>query len=236
MRGSDTFERRSRPCGCEQSWGALSSSRGVRPPGQRPRLTWQKETQMFGRNRSWLNWFTRTLAVVLLVAACGASALAPAAAQAPVVLKMARNAEPGIFIPWLIDDNTALFTLGNVYDGLLRVTKDGAGVEPALATKWETSADGLTWTFTLRQGVKFSDGSPLTSNDVKTSLDLAWCDGQAHHQEGQLQGHHRHSGARSGHGQNHGLEAACAAVVGAGDVPRLDHEGRHGNGDRSGGL
>ena len=86
---------------------------------------------------------------------------------------MARNAEPGIFVPWLIDDNTALFTLANVYDGLVRVTKDGQGVEPALATKWETSPDGLTWTFTLRPGVKFSDGSPLTSNDVKVSLDLA---------------------------------------------------------------
>jgi peptide/nickel transport system substrate-binding protein len=96
-----------------------------------------------------------------------------AAAKTPVVLKMARNAEPGIFVPWLIDDNTALFTLGNVYDGLLRVTKDGANVEPALASKWETSADGLTWTFTLRPGVKFSDGTPLTSNDVKVSLDLA---------------------------------------------------------------
>jgi hypothetical protein len=36
----------------------------------------------------------------------------PAAAQTPVVLRMARNAEPGVFIPWLIDDNTALFTMG----------------------------------------------------------------------------------------------------------------------------
>jgi len=107
-------------------------------------------------------------------APAAAPTTAPAAKTgAPVVLRMARNAEPGIFVPWLIDDNTALFTLGNVYDGLLRVTKDGAGVEPALATKWDTSADGLTWTFSLRPGVKFSDGSPLTSNDVKVSLDLA---------------------------------------------------------------
>jgi len=102
-----------------------------------------------------------------------APALTTAAAQTPVVLKMARNQEPTIYIPWLVDDNTALFTLANVYDGLLRVTKDGASVEPALATSWDTSADGLTWTFHLRPGVKFSDGTPLTSNDVKVSLDLA---------------------------------------------------------------
>jgi peptide/nickel transport system substrate-binding protein len=151
---------------------------------------------MFAGNRRWLSLFTVTqaLGTALFIAACGAPAptapqpaatTAPAAAtgaqpapttaaaKAPVVLKMARNAEPGIFVPWLIDDNTALFTLANVYDGLVRVTKDGANIEPALATRWDTSADGLTWTFALRPGVKFSDGTPLTSNDVKVSLDLA---------------------------------------------------------------
>src|SRR6266550_1343886 len=116
---------------------------------------------------------TRAFSALLLLAACGATALTPASAQSPTVLRMARNAEPGIFVPWLIDDNTALFTMGNVYDGLLRVTKDGASVEPALATSWDTSADGLAWTFHLRPGVMFSDGTPLTSNDVKVSLDLA---------------------------------------------------------------
>jgi peptide/nickel transport system substrate-binding protein len=38
--------------------------------------------------------------------------------------------------------------------------------EPGLATKWATSDDGLTWTFTVRSGVKFSDGQPLTASDV----------------------------------------------------------------------
>src|SRR5947209_7434739 len=128
---------------------------------------------MLARDGRWLNRFTRALSAVLLVGASGVYALTPAAAQSPVVLRMARNAEPGIFVPWLIDDNTALFTLGNVYDGLLRVSKDGASVEPALASSWDTSADGLTWTFHLRPGVLFSDGTPLTSNDVKVSLDVA---------------------------------------------------------------
>ncbi|MBV9898253.1 MAG: hypothetical protein JO020_29205, partial [Chloroflexi bacterium] len=125
------------------------------------------------RNTRLLTWIVRTFSATLLVAASVVSGMSPAAAQSSSVLRMARNAEPGIFIPWLIDDNTALFTMGNVYDGLLRVTKDGASVEPALAESWDTSADGLTWTFHLRPGVKFSDGTPLTSNDVKVSLDLA---------------------------------------------------------------
>jgi len=128
---------------------------------------------MFARNGHHVKWFARALTAALLVVASGVSSLSPAGAQSSSVLRMARNAEPGIFVPWLIDDNTALFTMGNVYDGLLRVTKDGASVEPALASSWDTSADGLSWTFHLRPGVMFSDGTPLTSNDVKVSLDLA---------------------------------------------------------------
>src|SRR5262249_34701127 len=44
-------------------------------------------------------------------------------------------------------------------------------VEPALATSWKTSEDGLTWTFALRQGVKFHDGTPLDANAVITNID-----------------------------------------------------------------
>ncbi len=102
-----------------------------------------------------------------------AGAATPAAAGGKgKALKMARNAEPqSVLIPWQIDDNPALFISVNMYDTLLRTTKDGLGVEPGLATKWEASADGLTWTFTLRDGLKFSDGTPVKGADVKTSLD-----------------------------------------------------------------
>src|SRR5438309_6418270 len=44
-------------------------------------------------------------------------------------------------------------------------------VQPLLATKWQGSADGLTYTFTLRQGVSFSDGEPLNAQAVKFSID-----------------------------------------------------------------
>ena len=87
---------------------------------------------------------------------------------------MARNAEPfSPFVPWQIDDNPALFISVNVYDTLLRTTKDGLGVEAGLATKWDPSADGLTWTFTLANNLKFSDGSAMKASDVKASLDVA---------------------------------------------------------------
>ncbi len=52
--------------------------------------------------------------------------------------------------------------LVNVYDGLVRFKDGTLEVEPALAESWKISDDGKTYTFKLRQGVKFHDGSDLT--------------------------------------------------------------------------
>jgi peptide/nickel transport system substrate-binding protein len=49
---------------------------------------------------------------------------------------------------------------------LIRVNRVSGEVEPRLAREWSASADGLTWTFRLQDGVTFSDGAPLTSADV----------------------------------------------------------------------
>ena len=53
---------------------------------------------------------------------------------------------------------------------LVTIDEKGA-LKPLLATKWEQSSDGLSWTFTLRQGVRFSDGTPFNAQAVKTSID-----------------------------------------------------------------
>jgi peptide/nickel transport system substrate-binding protein len=60
--------------------------------------------------------------------------------------------------------------LRNVGDPLIRKNFDGEFV-PGLATEWEISEDGLTWTFKLRQDVKFHDGTPLNAEAVKASFD-----------------------------------------------------------------
>ena len=61
---------------------------------------------------------------------------------------------------------------GNVFEGLVRIDRNGE-IVPALATSWETSDDGLTWTFTLKEGVTFHNGDPLTSADVAAALERA---------------------------------------------------------------
>jgi peptide/nickel transport system substrate-binding protein len=52
------------------------------------------------------------------------------------------------------------------YDTLTDYAQKDFSTVPSLATSWDTSSDGLTWTYHLRPGLKWSDGQPLTANDV----------------------------------------------------------------------
>jgi peptide/nickel transport system substrate-binding protein len=65
--------------------------------------------------------------------------------------------------------------MANIYETLLRVNPPGSEneYEPVLATDWQSSEDGLTWTFNLREGVTFHDGAPLTAEAVKRSVERA---------------------------------------------------------------
>ena len=85
----------------------------------------------------------------------------------------ARYADSLFLDPVLNDANVDIWVLTNLYDTLLQPTADGKGVNPGLATAYKVSDDGLTFTLTLRQGTKFSDGSPITADDVKWNLDRA---------------------------------------------------------------
>jgi len=60
------------------------------------------------------------------------------------------------------------------YSSLTTFNNDTQEVEPALAKSWEVAADGLTWTFHLRKGAAFSDGHPMTAQDVLFSFQVAF--------------------------------------------------------------
>ena len=72
--------------------------------------------------------------------------------------------------PALEVDGESFKVCDNIYDALLQYKSDSTDLEPALATHWESSADGLTWTFHLRKGVKFHDGTPFNAEAVLFSL------------------------------------------------------------------
>ena len=62
-------------------------------------------------------------------------------------------------------------TIENVGAGLVDYRPGTTEIVPALATDWSVSSDGLTWTFNLRQGVKFPDGTAFDANVMKYTMD-----------------------------------------------------------------
>lgn len=111
-----------------------------------------------------------SLAAALLSLALVGTALAQVRGG---TLVFGRYADSLFLDPVLNDANLDIWVLSSLYDALLQPTADGSGVEPGLATDWAFSGDGLTLTLTLRPGTKFADGSDITSEDVKWSLDRA---------------------------------------------------------------
>ena len=72
--------------------------------------------------------------------------------------------------PVLVLDGESAKVCDMLYDTLIQYREDTTDIEPALAEAWESSADGLVWTFHLRQGVQFHDGTPLNADAVVFSL------------------------------------------------------------------
>ncbi len=76
----------------------------------------------------------------------------------------------GTFHPAYATNSYDYYVSRFVFETLLRFGPDGK-FEPCLAEKWSASEDGTVFTFVLRDGVKFHDGTPLTAEDVKYSIE-----------------------------------------------------------------
>ncbi|MBE2269426.1 MAG: ABC transporter substrate-binding protein [Anaerolinea sp.] len=81
------------------------------------------------------------------------------------------EAQPGTLDPAAAANADEFLVLRNVYEGLIGYDPVTLEPVPALAESWTVSDDGTVYTFTLRQGVTFSDGSTLDAADVKYTLD-----------------------------------------------------------------
>ena len=69
-------------------------------------------------------------------------------------------------------DSASAEAIFSIYEGLITYKGDDLDTfYPSLATSWDVSEDSLTWTFNLREGVKFSNGNDFTAEDVKYSFD-----------------------------------------------------------------
>ena len=134
------------------------------------------------------SWMFLTLAVCLaLVAGCAAPAGAPttgveteetaapaeAATGDEVVIRLSTTSEPTTLDPNLAEDYYSITPVEQMFLGLTNINNETAEIEPELAESWETSEDGLTWTFNLRDDVLWSDGQPVTAQDVVYSVKRA---------------------------------------------------------------
>jgi peptide/nickel transport system substrate-binding protein len=103
------------------------------------------------------------LAVLGVLLAAG-----PAAAQTFV---FGLPAEPIQLDPAVVTDSASLTVTYQIFEGLVRLRGATTEIEPALAERWEVTADGTVWTFHLRPGVPFHDGEPLDAAAVVWNLE-----------------------------------------------------------------
>ncbi|MBI3997497.1 MAG: ABC transporter substrate-binding protein, partial [Armatimonadetes bacterium] len=89
----------------------------------------------------------------------------------------AQVSEPRTFNPVIVTDTSTGRVLAPIFDGLVEGNYITGEVEPALAESWTLSQDQRIWTFTLRQGIRWSDGRPLTMDDVLFSLQVIFTKG-----------------------------------------------------------
>jgi peptide/nickel transport system substrate-binding protein len=107
-------------------------------------------------------------ASLVTFAAAGVIVADQAAAQAVKrggTLVLARPEEPLSWNPYTQGDNGSIYAIEQVCDSLVEADATGRGLRPGLAESWEVARDGLSYTFQLRDA-KFSDGSPVTVDDV----------------------------------------------------------------------
>ncbi|MED4584702.1 ABC transporter substrate-binding protein [Brevibacillus choshinensis] len=141
--------------------------------------------------RRWSSLFTSSLLVLsLMVSACSsapanqsqgenkpaenkpAEAAKPASSTTPAdTLFVGITADQGTLDPAVTFDNGAWKITYPTYQRLVEYDGGTTEVKPGLAKEWKVSEDGLTWTFTLAEGNKFSDGTPVTAEAVKFTFD-----------------------------------------------------------------
>ncbi len=122
----------------------------------------------------------RTLAVSLsgmlaaTLAACGGGSDGGGDAggnQGGATFVFGGSADPVILDGAYVSDGESLRAIRQIFDGLVTTEAGGTKIVPALAESWESSPDGLQWTFQLRDGVKFHDGTEFNGEAVCANFD-----------------------------------------------------------------
>ena len=117
-----------------------------------------------------------TLIALLFALAVTVTNCSPQTATNPTsgVLVYAASGQPTSLEPGNVTDGNSLIVHNQIYNRLIQFKPGTTELEPSLATSWSASKDGKTWTFKLRDGVKFHDGTDFNANAVKFNVDRWW--------------------------------------------------------------
>ena len=115
-------------------------------------------------------------ATALALAACGSGGAGGGSADAGPprpggTLRVAVGSDAGCVDPQQVGSNDTIYSVRQLVDSLTDQDPRTGDLKPWLATAWETAPDAKSYTFTLREGVTFSDGTPLDANAVKANFD-----------------------------------------------------------------
>jgi peptide/nickel transport system substrate-binding protein len=97
----------------------------------------------------------------------------PAMAEGGTLI-FVQSADAGTLDPALETSANSLAPASHIYEGLTNFEPGSTTPIPALATEWEASDDALVWTFTLREGVTFHDGTPFNADAVVFNFERWW--------------------------------------------------------------
>ncbi|MBI5382463.1 MAG: peptide ABC transporter substrate-binding protein [Opitutae bacterium] len=110
------------------------------------------------------------LVATLLFAGCARRETPASVGLRTKTLLLGNGAEPADLDPQVVTAYTDMNILVALFEGLTTLDELTAAPQPGVAERWETSADGLVWTFHLRADARWSNGAPLTAEDFVYSF------------------------------------------------------------------
>lgn len=133
------------------------------------------------QRQNWKLGFLATLfAIAVTLSNCSSSSspnnagTAGSSSSASNVLVYGSGGQPVNLESGNVTDGNSLIVHNQIYNRLIEFKPGTTDLQPSLATAWTASADGKTWTFKLRQGVKFHDGTEFNAEAVKFNFDRWW--------------------------------------------------------------
>jgi peptide/nickel transport system substrate-binding protein len=118
----------------------------------------------------------RRLTLLVLLAALVVLEVGTASAQFRKELRIGAAGVPAQLDPSSALEGATPLIARQVFDTLVVYREGSTEIEPGLATRWSVARDGLVWSFTLREGVRFHDGAPVTAAEVAASFERLHAD------------------------------------------------------------